>query len=128
MNPLDALPRQTAGRVASPAWALLGLFVAFKTLLLAVALLSPGPGYDTSTNLLMAAPDTSSNLLAAPDTSTNLLAALAHRLTRWDAIYFTAVARRGAYVFENEWAFGWGMTTAIRLGAQGRSSRPTCTG
>jgi hypothetical protein len=37
---------------------------------------------------------------------------LLQTLTRWDAIYFASIAERG-YVFEQEWAFGWGFTRLL---------------
>ncbi|KAL8926314.1 MAG: hypothetical protein Q9172_001823 [Xanthocarpia lactea] len=40
--------------------------------------------------------------------------ALAEKLTRWDAIYFTNIAHRGA-VFEQEWAFGWGYAKVVGI-------------
>ncbi|KAL8777325.1 MAG: hypothetical protein Q9194_002620 [Teloschistes cf. exilis] len=43
-----------------------------------------------------------------------LLRTLAGKLTRWDAIYFTQRASRGAQ-FEQEWAFGWGFAMALRI-------------
>lgn len=57
-------------------------FTVWKLLILLIARLAPGPGYDTSTTLLP---------------STN-------KLVRWDAIYFVEIARRG-HIFEQEWAF-----------------------
>ena len=76
---------------------LLLYFVLWKTLLFLIAIVSPGPGYDTSTTLL----NSTSN-------------GLSHKFVRWDAIYFTEIARRG-YVFEQEWAFGWGYTRALAI-------------
>jgi phosphatidylinositol glycan class V len=40
------------------------------------------------------------------------------KLVKWDAIYFVQTARRG-YVFEQEWAFGWGFSRLIKLFTQG---------
>lgn len=95
----------------SPHQSLLYLFVAYKTLILLIALCSPGPGYDTSASLLA---------LPASDGSyvTALLELLAEKLTSWDAIYFTTVARRG-YLHEQEWAFGWGWTSLISFFSSG---------
>ncbi|KAK9473634.1 GPI mannosyltransferase 2 [Dipodascopsis tothii] len=36
------------------------------------------------------------------------------RLTVWDTVFFTAIAERG-YVYEQEYAFGWGWTSLIRV-------------
>lgn len=66
------------------------VFIAWKTLLLFLVWLAPGIGYDTSTTLL------SSN----------------SKLLRWDAIYYVQTARRG-HKFEQEWAFGKGVSTLI---------------
>lgn len=67
---------------------LTAIFVVWKRLLLLVALSTPGKGYDTSTTLL-------------PSLS---------KLVRWDAIYYVQIARRG-HLFEQEWAFGKGLST-----------------
>jgi len=66
------------------------IFVAWKSLILFIAWLAPGQGYDTSTSLLFGA----------------------NRLVRWDAIYFVQKAQRGD-VFEQEWAFGKGLSTLL---------------
>lgn len=65
-------------------------FVTWKSLILLLARCAPGDGYDTSTLLL-------------PSTS---------KLTRWDAIYFVEKARHGD-IFEQEWAFGKGLSTLL---------------
>lgn len=96
------------------------LFLVWKLLLLTVALLSPGPGYDTSTQLLFKGYGTRSVELAnlqpsahSPTRSWSLSTErLVESLTRWDAIYFASIAERG-YVFEQEWAFGWGFTRLL---------------
>ncbi|KFY88662.1 hypothetical protein V500_06203 [Pseudogymnoascus sp. VKM F-4518 (FW-2643)] len=67
--------------------------------------LLPGPGYDTSASLLQLPADDGSSVTA-------LFELLAEKLTSWDAIYFTTVARRG-YLYEQEWAFAWGWTHLI---------------
>lgn len=69
---------------------LTGLFFAWKLLLLLVAWSAPGDGYDTSASLL-------------PHFS---------KLVRWDAIYYVQTAHRG-HVFEQEWAFGIGLSTTL---------------
>ncbi|KAK6581506.1 hypothetical protein PZA11_006197 [Diplocarpon coronariae] len=89
-----------------PVRSLVALYVAWKALLLLVAACSPGPGYDTSASL------------APPSPAPALPRALRHlvgKLTRWDAVYFVQLARRG-YLFEQEWAFGWGFTRLIAAG------------
>jgi phosphatidylinositol glycan class V len=98
--------------LASPRKTLLALFILWKSILLLIAVCSPGPGYDTSTTLAFEG--------AANDNAVvSLLTHLCTKLTRWDAIYFTKVARRG-YLFEQEWAFGWGFTKWINFFASGR--------
>ena len=78
------------------------LSLAWKLFMLLVAASSPGLGYDTSTSLLSPS--------ANPDRQLpNLLQHILGKLVRWDAIYYVKTAGRG-YVFEQEWAFGWGFT------------------
>lgn len=88
-------------------------FVAWKSLLLLIAAVAPGPGYDTSTGL--------SGLREGLGGVGQLPFSLRHlleKLTRWDAIYFVKVANRG-YLFEQEWAWGWGYTRALAIIASG---------
>jgi GPI mannosyltransferase 2 len=91
-------------------------FLLFKCLLLLAALASPGPGYDTSTDMLFArarsASETDSGFSRAVDYA--LL-----RLTRWDAVYFASSSARG-HLYEQEWAFSWVLskvTSAVARGA-----------
>ncbi|KXT11408.1 hypothetical protein AC579_9890 [Pseudocercospora musae] len=70
-------------------------FCAWKSLLLLIVLLSPGPGYDTSTHIL---------LQQYQALSRSCFEQLVSKLTRWDAIYFANSSARG-HVFEQEWAF-----------------------
>ncbi|KAG9697388.1 DUF409 domain protein, partial [Aureobasidium melanogenum] len=103
--------------------ALACLFVVWKLLLLCVAYASPGPGYDTSTTLLLAR--------AQPSVTENTFLEdfakqLVTNLVRWDALYFVSVARRGV-IFEQEWAWGWGYTKFLGLVSKvlpGASSHP----
>jgi GPI mannosyltransferase 2 len=88
-----------------PIQAILLCFVGWKSLLLLIAACSPGPGYDTSTSLSL-----SSHVEEV--TLANPLHYMIGKLTRWDAIYFVRIANRG-YLFEQEWAFGWGFTRLI---------------
>ncbi len=85
----------------------------WKGLLLVVAICSPGAGYDTSTTLRE-----SSHSFRLPFT----LQRIADKLTRWDAIYFVTTSSRG-YLFEQEWAFGWGFTKLIALCTAGENLR-----
>ncbi|KAG9243687.1 GPI mannosyltransferase 2 [Calycina marina] len=91
-----------------PTRSLLLAFVAWKALLLLVALCSPGPGYDTSTTLSLSSHSEEARRLPA------FLHHTVSKLTRWDAIYFVKSANRG-YLFEQEWAFGWGFSKLIAL-------------
>ncbi|KAF2754035.1 mannosyltransferase [Pseudovirgaria hyperparasitica] len=81
----------------------LGLvFIIWKTLLLLIALVSPGAGYDTSTAILLS----SSQHHQSP------VDRLVQNLVRWDAFYYVKVAERD-YLWEQEWAFSWGLTRVI---------------
>lgn len=86
-----------------PIRSLVALFVGWKALLLLVAACSPGPGYDTSASLTELGDGKELPLV---------LRFIVGKLIRWDAIYFVKVSSRG-YLFEQEWAFGWGFTRAI---------------
>ena len=89
-------------------------FAFWKSLLLVVAATSPGPGYDTSASLTTPAQDQAGEL---PATLRHLIA----KLKKWDAIYFVKSASRG-YVFEQEWAFGWGFSRLIALCTAGEEA------
>jgi GPI mannosyltransferase 2 len=96
----------------SPVRSLVLTFAAWKAFLLLIAVVSSlGSAYDTSTTLL--SPDTVSFREAPFD--------LVTRLTRWDAIYFVQIARRG-YLFEQDWAFGKGLPTVISLVVKGQQA------
>jgi len=104
---------QRAGASHSAAlFRLVGLFLLWKLLLLVLAANSPGPGYDTSTTLLLPA--------LAPDEplASRLSAHVLSRLVRWDAIYFVRIANRHQ-LYEQEWAFGWTFTRLISHVAKG---------
>ena len=94
------------------------LFLCWKSLLLFIVLLAPGPGYDTSTTLLrwIGGNGWAGSLDQTSQTPNSIFARalnhLATRVVRWDAIYFTQIAQRG-YVYEQEWAFGWGFTRTL---------------
>ncbi|KAI6902163.1 hypothetical protein KC318_g7597 [Hortaea werneckii] len=66
------------------------------------ALLAPGQGYDTSTQITFDQnhPKGSSSWVSKVTEHVVL------RLTRWDAIYFASSSWRG-YLYEQEWAFSW---------------------
>lgn len=96
-------------------------FLLWKVFLFLVIILTPGPGYDTSTTLLGAAhghEDTEFNVQegskqdASAVVSSTVLPLFAHKLVRWDSIYFVNIAERG-YLFEQEWAFGYPSTLRL---------------
>ncbi|KAL8703578.1 MAG: hypothetical protein Q9201_003251 [Fulgogasparrea decipioides] len=97
--------------VDHPKASLTCLFCIWKLLLLTVAYTSPAPGYDTSTTILTSTTDQYAD---SKSCITEILQVLVIKLTRWDAIYFTQVAQRGA-LFEQEWAFGWGFARFLSL-------------
>ncbi|KAK6433689.1 ER membrane glycoprotein subunit of the GPI transamidase complex-like protein [Oleoguttula sp. CCFEE 5521] len=89
-----------APTIAADAGRLNRLFWAWKLLLILIAVLSPGPGYDTSTDLWLA---------SDRDTDTVPWTAwpaqrLVSRFVRWDALYFATSSARG-HQTEQEWAF-----------------------
>lgn len=99
----------------SPVLSLTLTFLAWRTILFAVALLSPGPGYDTSTSLLFDAVKTAHGLDAQTTSKSwpaSLADRLARKLVRWDAIYFATTSQRG-YLYEQEYAFGMGLTSTV---------------
>ncbi len=96
-----------------PHKSLIAVLIAWKVLLLIIAGFSPGDGYDTSTTLAQP------YIVAANRNHVvSLLRLLSTKLSRWDAIYFTKIASRG-YLYEQEWAFGWGITLPIKFFADG---------
>lgn len=99
---------------------ILVVFAAWKLILLLTASASPGPGYDTSTQLLL--PPVSHTDFAA----SQLLEHVLTRLVRWDGLYFVSIANDG-YRYEQEWAFGWGFTTLLNYVARGIESATSKT-
>ncbi|KAK7703797.1 ER membrane glycoprotein subunit of the GPI transamidase complex-like protein [Botryosphaeria dothidea] len=78
-----------------------------------MAFASPGPGYDTSTTLLLGRDAAASAQVTASVPWTPTIGErLASKLTRWDAIYFSVAAERG-YHYEQEWAFSWALNRFI---------------
>lgn len=101
-----------------PKFALVASYTLWKLLLVCIALLSPGAGYDTSTTLLHPNP----RLLGTAAESGWDLSARLNSLVRWDAVYYTEIARHG-YSWEQEWAFGWGFTNFMALASKGEPCR-----
>jgi hypothetical protein len=79
---------------------LIPLFMAWKALLILLAVLCPGPGYDTSGLILLSHGESHRDQFQ----SSSFLDRLALSHVRWDALYFVKAAQRG-YVYEQEWAF-----------------------
>lgn len=90
-------------------------FVLWKIVLFAIVALRPGPDYDTSTELFFelqsSAPATQA---LAPS---GIVFQFIAKLIRWDAMYYVSIAERG-FVYEQEWAFGWGFTSLVRAAAR----------
>ncbi|KIV98160.1 hypothetical protein PV10_01840 [Exophiala mesophila] len=82
------------------------VFVLWKAILILITLGSPGVGYDTSTSLLPLQGHSWTLQTLPPAFQSQWL-----RWVRWDAIYFTHIAEHG-HVYEQEWAFGVGFSTA----------------
>ena len=74
--------------------------------MLLIVLVSPTPGYDTSTTLLDWQGE--HGLLV--------------KFVRWDAIYFTQIAQWGR-VHEQQWAWGVGFPNILRWTSRGRSEK-----
>lgn len=79
---------------------LVSIFIAWKLFLVSLAVLCPGPGYDTSALILLS--DNGNRELQFQ--SFSLSDRFTLNLLRWDALYFVKAAERG-YVYEQEWAF-----------------------
>lgn len=84
----------------NPTVFLLLVFVLWKALLISLAVLSPGLGYDTSAGIILGQ-TVHQNSQLQPQSLPDRIA-LTH--LRWDAFYFAGAAQRG-YVYEQEWAF-----------------------
>ncbi|EME44970.1 glycosyltransferase family 76 protein [Dothistroma septosporum NZE10] len=91
---------------------LITIFWSWKILLLLVAIASPGPGYDTSSQILLSRYSCASE--SWPSVAVRWLTL---KLTRWDAIYYTSISERGV-VYEQEWAFNSAFPKTTRLMSQ----------
>lgn len=78
------------------------IFWTWKGLLLLVALLAPGQGYDTSTQIAFDQDHTK----GPSSWVSKVIEYAVLRLTRWDGIYFASSSWRG-HLYEQEWAFSW---------------------
>lgn len=105
---------RAGSQASSRPWiTLTALFCAWKVLLLVVAAAAPGPGYDTSTQILLwGANRTNHDRLS-------LFQSVVAKLTRWDAVYFASGAKDGN-VFEQDWAFSWALKIVVGFLVKGR--------
>ncbi|KAB8213763.1 GPI mannosyltransferase 2 [Aspergillus novoparasiticus] len=85
-------------------------FWLWKALLFLVIIGCPGPGYDTSTGLLPYQESAASG--AKLEAIRHAPFSFPLKLVRWDSIYFVHIVR-DHYVFEQEWAFGYGYTRIL---------------
>lgn len=89
---------------------LIVIFCLWKALLLTLAVLCPGPGYDTSALILLE--PTLKRHQRFPSFST--YDRLALNVFRWDAAYFVMAAGRDK-AYEQEWAFSWPYSKLLSL-------------
>ena len=84
------------------------IFVVWKSIIILTALASPGVGYDTCAGLLSFDMNATTHFSDTPGQAQSQWL----KFVRWDAIYFTQMAEHG-HVYEQEWAFGIGLSSAI---------------
>lgn len=99
---------------------LLIAFCLWKFILFSIVVLAPGPGYDTSSSLLVDLKGQDLVSGGVCDISAGLAPAM--KFVRWDAVYFSQIIRRG-YIFEQEWAFGSGFPALVAFIKKGTDSR-----
>jgi hypothetical protein len=90
------------------------VFVVWKSIIILTTLASPGVGYDTCASLLWF----DKNATSLTSNTPGQLQSQWLKFVRWDAIYFTQMAEHG-HVYEQEWAFGIGLSSTISWIAKG---------
>jgi phosphatidylinositol glycan class V len=85
----------------------------FVLLLIAIGAVLAGDAYDTSANIVILGTNPAVAGGGGTTQPPSFLSRLVARLTSWDAIYFTSIARDG-YVHEQFWAFGSGLPGVVR--------------
>lgn len=85
-------------------------FWLWKAFVFLIIIGCPGPGYDTSTGLLPYQESAASG--AKLEAIRPAPFSFPLKLVRWDSIYFVHIVRDD-YVFEQEWAFGYGYTRIL---------------
>ncbi|KAK2731633.1 hypothetical protein FQN57_003266 [Myotisia sp. PD_48] len=97
-------------------------FCLWKAMVLLVVVLSPGPGYDTSTTLLLESDPSRCSPQVSQATPGGVISLFFSstilKLSRWDSIYFLRIAQ-GGYKFEQDWAFAFGYTRILSFPFQG---------
>lgn len=106
--------RVAGASISSSITRIIALFLIWKLLLLVLAALSPGTGYDTSSSLLLPAVDVEKY----PSTPSQASARVLNRLVRWDAVHFLGVAQHGDR-YEQDRAWGWLYTTVLTSATKG---------
>ena len=101
-----------------PIESLLAVFFVWKLALILIALTSPSPGYDTSTDLLFSLESRIYEADSSGSSSISFLDPFFIKIVRWDALYYTKVSERG-YLNEQEWAFSWGFTRFVSMVTKG---------
>lgn len=96
-------------RLDNPIHSLTISFWLWKALVFIVIAACPGLGYDTSTSLI-SYEESDPTVIASQYQSLPVTL----KFARWDSIYFLHTAEHG-YLFEQEWAFGYGYTKLLQF-------------